>query len=94
MSTEEGGDGTRTRRWPILSYYDIGEIVDEQGNTVLQMPGGIADDELGQRICRAFNSYDTTLQALRASAEHIGKGAPVLDGLAIAIRRAESDDVV
>jgi hypothetical protein len=50
-----------------LSYLDIGEIEDENGNTVLSLPTATPNDEFGERVCKAFNCFDEFVAALKAA---------------------------
>lgn len=50
------------RQWPELSYLDLGEIQDADGNTLFSMPTATPDDDLGERICLAFNAHAALLE--------------------------------
>jgi hypothetical protein len=54
-----------------LSYLDIGEIEDEDDNTVLSFPTATPNDEFGEKLCKAFNSFDDLLDAARNAADFL-----------------------
>jgi len=62
---------TAGREWPMLTYLDLGEIIadeegaTEPGETLFTMPR--ADEQLGERVCLAFNCFDQMVAALRGA---------------------------
>jgi hypothetical protein len=54
-----------------LSYLDIGEIEDEAGDTVLNLPTATPNDEFGERVCKAFNCFGDLVDAARLAADFL-----------------------